>query len=128
MGRSRLQVANFYEMALFVKVDLTMIACRRSRLRQCPGGSGMAQGRLPSGWRWPRIALRSSQGCPIDRLSQDQRITSLRKVEPAKGIRTGGQADAMRAVEGGKTRCATTSVLTSARAPTGHACSTQKAR
>ena len=36
--------AYFYEKALLVKVDLTMIARRRSRLRQRPGGSGMAQG------------------------------------------------------------------------------------
>jgi hypothetical protein len=36
----------FHEKALSVKADLTMFACRRSRLRQRPGGSGMAQGCL----------------------------------------------------------------------------------
>ena len=41
------QPMNFHEKALFVKADLTMITCRRSRLRQRPGGAGMAQGRLP---------------------------------------------------------------------------------
>ena len=30
--------SDFYEKAHLVKADLTMFACRRSRLRQCPGG------------------------------------------------------------------------------------------
>ena len=34
------EVANFYEKARFVKVDLTIFACRRSRLRQCPEDRG----------------------------------------------------------------------------------------
>jgi hypothetical protein len=40
----RMPKRSFYEKASFVKADLTMFACRRSRLHRCPGGSGMAQG------------------------------------------------------------------------------------
>jgi hypothetical protein len=45
----------------------------------------MAQGPLPLRWRWPRIAPRSSTGCPHRppiRISEP----SLRKVVPAKDI------------------------------------------
>jgi hypothetical protein len=38
------EAPNFHEKAHFVKGDLTLIAYRRSRLRQRSGGSGMAQG------------------------------------------------------------------------------------
>jgi hypothetical protein len=33
---------NFHEKASLVKADLTLFTRRRSRLRRCPGGSGMA--------------------------------------------------------------------------------------
>jgi Transposase IS116/IS110/IS902 family len=43
MGPSVFLHANFHEKALFVKADLTMFACRRSRLRQCPGATLVAE-------------------------------------------------------------------------------------
>jgi hypothetical protein len=53
----------------------------------------MAQGRLPLRWRWPRIAPRSSTGCPHRppiRISEP----SLRKVVPAKDIQKGASQEA----------------------------------
>jgi hypothetical protein len=86
----------------------------------------MAQGRLPITSRRPRIAPRSS-GCPHSRPPIRISGSSLSKVELAKDIRgCEKQKHCERSKEVGL--CATTSVSTSARAPTGRAYSTKKVR